>query len=97
MEGVTLKEYDEVGLAFEDLVAGRIDAVVCDTPVAADFALQREEYSAKLKIVGDSFTEEYYGILVQKGNSDLLAKINKGLVAVQDKGIDKTLEEKWLR
>jgi polar amino acid transport system substrate-binding protein len=97
MSGVTLKEYDEVGLAFEDLVAGRIDAVVCDTPVAADFALQREEYSAKLKIVGDSFTEEYYGILVQKGNSDLLAKINKGLAAVQDKGTDKELEEKWLR
>ncbi len=97
MEGVTLKEYDEVGLAFEDLVAGRIDAVVCDTPVAADFALQREEYRAKLKIVGESFTEEYYGILVQKGNGDLLAKINKGLAAVQDKGIDKELEEKWLR
>jgi len=97
MEGVTLKEYDEVGLAFEDLVAGRIDAVVCDTPVAADFALQREEYRAKLKIVGDSFTEEYYGILVQKGNSDLLAKINEGLAAVQDKGVDKELEEKWLR
>ena len=97
MSGVTLKEYDEVGLAFEDLVAGRIDAVVCDTPVAADFALQREEYRAKLKIVGDSFTEEYYGILVQKGNSDLLSKINEGLAAVQDKGTDKTLEEKWLR
>lgn len=97
MEGVTLKEYDEIGLAFEDLVAGRIDAVVCDTPVAADFALQREEYKAKLKIVGDSFTEEYYGILVQKGNADLLAKINEGLAAVQDKGIDKELEEKWLR
>jgi polar amino acid transport system substrate-binding protein len=97
MSGVTLKEYDEIGLAFEDLVAGRIDAVVCDTPVAADFALQREEYKAKLKIVGDSFTEEYYGILVQKGNSDLLSKINEGLAAVQDKGTDKTLEEKWLR
>jgi len=97
MEGVTLKEYDEVGLAFEDLVAGRIDAVVCDTPVAADFALQREEYRAALKIVGESFTEEYYGILVQKGNSDLLAKINEGLAAVQDKGIDKELEEEWLR
>jgi polar amino acid transport system substrate-binding protein len=97
MAGVTLKEYDEVGLAFEDLVAGRIDAVVCDTPVAADFALQREEYRAKLKIVGDSFTDEYYGILVQKGNSELLAKINQGLTAVQDKGVDKNLEEKWLR
>lgn len=97
MSGVTLKEYDEIGLAFEDLVAGRIDAVVTDTPVAADFAMQREEYRAKLRIVGDSFTEEYYGILVQKGNSDLLAKINQGLAAVQDKGIDKDLEEKWLR
>ncbi|HOT91532.1 MAG TPA: basic amino acid ABC transporter substrate-binding protein [Anaerolineae bacterium] len=97
MSGVTLKEYDEVGLAFEDLVAGRIDAVVCDTPVAADFALQREEYRAKLKIVGDSFTEEYYGILVQKGNTELLSKINKGLAAVKAKGLDKELQEKWLR
>ncbi len=97
MQGVTVKEYDEIGFAFEDLVAGRIDAVVCDTPVAADFALQRAEYQAKLKIVGDSFTDEYYGILVQKGNTDLLAKINQGLAAVQDKGIDKELVKKWLR
>ncbi len=97
MEGVELKEYDEVGLAFEDLVAGRIDAVVCDTPVAADFALQREEYKAVLKIVGDAFTDEFYGILVQKGNSDLLAKIDAGLDAVQAAGVDKELEEKWLR
>ncbi|HNT74860.1 MAG TPA: basic amino acid ABC transporter substrate-binding protein [Anaerolineae bacterium] len=97
MEGVTLKEYDEIGLAFEDLVAGRIDALVCDTPVAADYALQREEYKAKLKIVGDPFTDEQYGILVQKGNADLLALINKGLKAVQDKGVDKQLEDQWLR
>jgi polar amino acid transport system substrate-binding protein len=97
MDGVTLREYDEIGLAFEDLVAGRIDAVVCDTPVAADFALQREEYKAALKIVGDAFTDEYYGIVVQKGNSDLLAKINDGLHAVQAAGTDKQLEAKWLR
>ncbi|MCD6284766.1 MAG: transporter substrate-binding domain-containing protein, partial [Anaerolineae bacterium] len=97
MVGVELKEYDEIGLAFEDLVAGRIDAVVCDTPVAADFALQREEYKAALKIVGESFTEEYYGILVQKGNSELLDKINEGLKAVQAEGLDKTIEADWLR
>jgi polar amino acid transport system substrate-binding protein len=97
MDGVELKEYDEIGLAFEDLVAGRIDAVVCDTPVAADFALQREEYKAALKIVGESFTEEYYGILVQQGNSDLLDKINEGLKAVQAEGLDKTIEADWLR
>ncbi len=97
MDGVTLKEYDEIGLAFEDLVAGRLDALVCDTPVAADYALQREEYSAKLKIVGDPFTDEYYGILVQKGNTELLGLINEGLQAVQDKGVDKQLEAQWVR
>jgi polar amino acid transport system substrate-binding protein len=97
MEGVELREYDEVGLAFEDLVAGRIDAVVCDTPVAADFALQREEYRAALKIVGEAFTDEYYGILVRKGNSELLEKINRGLAAVQAEGIDQELENEWLR
>jgi polar amino acid transport system substrate-binding protein len=97
MDDVELKEYDEVGLAFEDLVAGRIDAVVCDTPVAADFALQREEYKAALKIVGEPFTDEYYGILVQKGNDDLLQKINEGLDQVQAEGLDKELENDWLR
>lgn len=97
MEGVTLKEYDEVGLAFEDLLAGRIDAVVCDTPVAADFALQREEYKAKLKIAGDAFTDEQLGILVKKGNSELLAKINAGLKAIQDAGIDEQIKNDWLR
>ena len=97
MEGVELREYDEVGLAFEDLVAGRIDAVVCDTPVAADFALQRDEYRAALKIVGEAFTDEYYGILVQKGNTELLDKINEGLAAVQAEGLDQDLEAEWLR
>jgi polar amino acid transport system substrate-binding protein len=97
MDGVELSEYDEVGLAFEDLVAGRIDAVVCDTPVAADFALQREGYREALKIVGEPFTDEYYGIVVQKGNSELLAKINEGLAAVQAEGLDETLETEWLR
>ncbi len=96
-KGVTLKSYDEIGLAFEDMAAGRIGGVVCDTPVAANYALQREEYKAKFKIVGKPFTDEYYGIVVQKGNQKLLDLLNKGIKAVQAKGIDKQLEKKWLR
>jgi polar amino acid transport system substrate-binding protein len=96
-EGVTLKSYDEIGLAFEDMAAGRIAGVVCDTPVAADYALQRAEYKDKFKIVGEPFTEEYYGIVVKKGNAELLDLINKGIRAVQAKGIDKELESRWLK
>lgn len=97
VEGVELKSYDEIGLAFEDMAAGRIFGVVCDTPVAADYALQRKEYKEKFKIVGDPFTNETYGIVVKKGNKDLLAMLNKGIKAVKEKGIDKELEKRWLR
>ncbi|MBW2637283.1 MAG: basic amino acid ABC transporter substrate-binding protein [Deltaproteobacteria bacterium] len=95
--GVTLRSYDEIGLAFEDMAAGRVVGVVCDTPVAADYALQRDEYKDKFKIVGEPFTDEYYGIVVKKGNQDLLDLINKGIKAVQAKGIDKKIEAKWLK
>jgi polar amino acid transport system substrate-binding protein len=95
--GVTKKEYDEVGLAFADLANGRIDAVVCDTPVAAQFALQSDEYKGTLKIVGEPFTDEYYGVAVKKGNKKVLDTINKGLQKVLDSGENKTIEAKWLR
>jgi polar amino acid transport system substrate-binding protein len=97
VSGVELKTYDEIGLAFEDMAAGRVSAVICDTPVAADFALQRKEYKKKFKIVGKPFTEEFYGIAVKKGNQELLDLINKGIKQVKSKGLDKAIEKKWLR
>ncbi len=94
---ITEKTYDEIGLAFADLGNGRIDGVVCDTPVAAQYALQSTEYKGKLKIVGQPFTQEYYGVAVKKGNSKVLNVINAGLKKVLDAGDNKALETKWLR
>jgi polar amino acid transport system substrate-binding protein len=96
-EKITAKTYDEIGLAFEDLVNGRVDALVCDTPVAAQYALQNESYKGKLKIVGQPFTEELYGVAVKKGNSKVLDIINKGLKKVLDSGENKAIEAKWLK
>jgi ABC-type amino acid transport substrate-binding protein len=91
------KEYDEIGLAIEDLANGRIAAVVCDTPVAAQYALQNPNYAGKLKIVGQPFTDENYGVAVKKGNSAVLDLLNDGLKKVIDSGEAKTLEDKWLK
>ena len=96
-DGVDLRTYDELGLAIEDLANGRIDGVVADTPIAADFVLQNENYRGRLQIVGKPFTDEYYGIAVRKGNSAVLDRINAGLQAVLDSGRNIELEEKWLR
>ena len=95
--GVESKTYDEVGLAFEDMAAGRISAVVCDEPVAAHFALQKKEYKDKFKIVGKSFTKEGYGIVVKKGNKELVALLNKGIKAVKAKKIDTKIHTKWVK
>ena len=94
---ITVKEYDELGLAMEDLAKGRIDAIVCDSPIAADFALQNPKYKTILKIVGQPFTTEEYGAAVNKGNKEILDLLNNGLKKVKEKGIDKELEKKWLR
>jgi polar amino acid transport system substrate-binding protein len=92
------KSYDEVGLAFEDLFNGRIDGVVCDDPVAAQYALQNEKYKSALKIASiiEAGEDEFYGIAVQKGDKEDLELINKGIEAVQKKGIDKQLLAKWI-
>jgi polar amino acid transport system substrate-binding protein len=97
-EGVVSKTYDEVGLAIEDLYNGRIDAVVCDDPVAANYALANEKYKGRLKIAAviETGDVEYYGVAVQQGNAGVLELINKGIQAVKDKGLDKELQKKWI-
>ncbi|NMC50671.1 MAG: basic amino acid ABC transporter substrate-binding protein [Desulfovibrio sp.] len=97
VEGVKDKSYDEVGLAFEDLFNGRIDGVVCDDPVAAQYALQNEKYKDALKIASIiEAGDEFYGIAMKKGNKEVLDLVNKGIKAVQDKGVDKEIQKKWI-
>jgi len=96
ISGATLKEYDTIDLALLDLANGNIDAVVVDTPVAADYALAADTFKGKLKIVGEPFTEEYYGVVVPKGDDALLKLFNEGLKKVQVSGVYDTIYAKWI-
>lgn len=97
MPNVTLKEYDNIDLAFLDLANRNVDAVVVDTPVAADYALASDQFKGKLKIVGDPFTEEYYGLVVKKGAmQDLLKLFNDGLKKIQADGTYDKIYAKWI-
>ena len=95
--GTTAKSYDEISFAMESLYTGRIDGVVCDEPVAADFALSREEYAKKLKIafIIEDAASENYGIAIKKGNTELRDLLNKGIAQVKAKGIEAELQTKW--
>ncbi|MFV0349271.1 MAG: basic amino acid ABC transporter substrate-binding protein [Halodesulfovibrio sp.] len=96
--GVSPKEFDEVGHAVEALFTGRIDAAICDDVTAFDYVLNNEKYSGKLKVgfIVESDQKEYYGFVVKKGDKELVDLLNKGIKAVQEKGIEKALREKWV-
>ena len=94
--GVEPKSYDEVGLAMEDLNVGRIAAVVCDDPVAANYALDKYKDTLKIAMVIETGEAEHYGVAVAKGNTKTLELVNKGILAVKAKGLDKELVQKWM-
>ena len=96
VEGVEAKSYDEIGLAMEDLNVGRIAAVVCDDPVAANYALVQYKDNLKIAAVMETGDVENYGVAVKKGSKDLIDLLNKGISAVKAKGIDLELKKKWI-
>jgi polar amino acid transport system substrate-binding protein len=91
--GATVKNYDDIGLAFQDLMNGQVDAVIADNPLALGYIGQNPD---KLKTAGEVFTDEFYGIAVCKDKADLVAQINKGLAAVKAKGLIDELTTKWI-
>jgi len=93
IEGAELKTYDDIGLAFQDLINGAIHAVVADNPLAYGYIGRNPD---KLKSVGEVFTSEDIGIAVCKDNTELLAKLNSGLQAVKAEGLIEDLIDKWL-
>ena len=93
--GAKIKEYDDIGLAFEDLAAGRTDAVICDDPVAKYYANTKDEYRDKFHIGLVTGDPEFYGFALRKNDKELAQKLNAGIKAVQEKGIEKQILEKW--
>ncbi len=93
---LNIREYDDVGLAIQDLTNGRIDAVVCDSPVALYYANKKEGFADKLSIAFRSEASESFGFVVRKGRQDLVDKLNAGIDAVRAKGIEAELIKKWM-
>jgi len=89
-----LKGYDDTPSAVDDFFLGRLDAVVADHGVLEDYAKKKADKQFKL-VKDDSFEVEYYGIMVKKGNKELLNKINQGLKTIQENGKLKEIYGKY--
>jgi glutamate transport system substrate-binding protein len=76
--GVQLQEYDTYSKCVEALNSGRIDAVTTDNVILAGFASQ-SQYQGKLKVVGQPFSEENYGVGLMKGDTATCTKVNEAI------------------
>jgi polar amino acid transport system substrate-binding protein len=92
--GAKLVTFDTIGLAFQALMNGSVDAVVADNALVMGYV---NKYSDKLKTAGDPFTGEPIGIAVCKTKPDLLKKINDGLAKVTAENLIDTLNTKWVK
>lgn len=69
-----LKLYDNTPLAVEDLITGRVDAVMYDSTVMLDIIAGKP-----VSKIGYVETNEEFGIAVRKDDTELLEKLNAGL------------------
>jgi len=93
IEGAEVKRYEEITLAFQALANGDVDAVVNDAPTSADIIKANPEIKAK--IVGEPFTNEFYGIAVNKNKPEILNALNKALAEIKADGTYDQIYKKW--
>lgn len=88
-----IKRYDTIDVAMQALAQGDVDAVVADAPTSGDIIAK--QFKDKLKMVGDPFTTEYYGIAVRKETPEVTAAFNAALDALIKSGELAQIAEKW--
>lgn len=81
--GAEVKTYGNALEASQDLLTGRIDAVVIDKLTAEEIVRNNSD---KLTTVKFGEISEAYGIAVEEGNTDLLNSINSTLQRLMDQG-----------
>ncbi len=88
---VALQEYGTYTECVEALRSGAVDAVTTDNVILAGYAAQ---YPGELKVVGEGFSTENYGIGLKKDDAAGTAAINAAIVKMIADGSWKTaLEE----
>ena len=90
--GAELSEYDTIDLAFMALGNGTVDAVINDEPTSRSIAAARGGF----RLVGETLTEEQYGIAMRKGAHDLAAQVNDALAELRSDGTLDRLHAKWI-
>ncbi len=94
IQGVMLSAYDNQEQAMDALLLGKVDAFVGNR-LTGTFVLQNMRQYNRVKIAGEPLSSTSYCAAVKKGNEQLLAQLNKGIVEIKRNGTYDRIYNKW--
>ncbi|AWE49582.1 MULTISPECIES: basic amino acid ABC transporter substrate-binding protein [Streptomyces] len=94
-KGLDPVSFESSDAVINGLRTGQVQAVVIDYPVVQGWLKDKANADA-FEVAEQINTGEQYGFTVKKGNTKLLAAINKALAEAKADGTYKKLYEKWI-
>ncbi len=88
----TRRVYSDYGY-FDDLVGGRLDAVVYDCPLAR---YELKPYEGRLSVVADDLAVRAYAVAMREGDDSLQHDVNAVLRELAASGLLLRLSDQWL-
>lgn len=86
----TFADYPEAVTALNNKL---IDAIIVDLTAAKGLV----DENPNLRISSDPFTNEYYGIVLRKGDVKLKTDIDKAILSLQKRGLLDNIKQKWFQ
>ncbi len=86
------KILDDYNQCFLEIKNGSADAILIDVPVAESYL---KDHPDTVKMVGEPYAADFYGIGVKKDNKELVEKINAGLDKIIKNGKYEELCKKY--
>jgi polar amino acid transport system substrate-binding protein len=94
-KGLDPVSFESSDAVLNGLRTGQVQAVIIDYPVVQGWLKDKANADA-FKVVDNLSTGEQYGFTVKKGNTKLLAAINKAIADAKADGTYKKLYERWI-
>ncbi|MFE0675001.1 basic amino acid ABC transporter substrate-binding protein [Streptomyces sp. NPDC058867] len=94
-QGLDPVSFESSDAVLNGLRTGQVDAVVIDYPVVQGW-LKDQANADAFEVAEQINTGEQYGFTVKKGNTELLAAVNKALADAKADGTYQGIYEKWI-
>ncbi len=92
IEGAKPNEYEQLDQAYLAVENGSADAILYDAPNVNYYIKTTGD---NLKVVGDLYQAEDYGIAITKGKEELVTAINDALAELRENGTYDEIYKKW--